>query len=154
MAIVSRTSISNLLQRQIFFMFALPEEKAKSNNCWNFRSCTVHVDSITFFICPTNAHNSYKIVKQLKSFKIIIVAPTCFGLHKPLSGSSQPVLRQSYSVDIGYIYRYLKLSGHRHKPTIRSRPQLTWPTKHPLIHSHSAQCTIHTQDRVSPIYCL
>ena len=37
--------------------------------------------------------NYYKIVKQLKSFKIIIVAPTCFGLHKPSSGSSQPVLR-------------------------------------------------------------
>ena len=35
----------------------------------------------------------YKIVKQLKSFKIIIVAPTCFGLHKPSSGSSQPVLQ-------------------------------------------------------------
>ena len=37
--------------------------------------------------------NYYKIVKQLKSFKIITVAPTCFGLHKPSSGSSQPVLR-------------------------------------------------------------
>ena len=37
--------------------------------------------------------NYYKIVKQLKSFKIITVAPTCFGLHKPPSGSSQPVLR-------------------------------------------------------------
>jgi hypothetical protein len=34
----------------------------------------------------------YKIVKQLKSFKIITVAPTCFGLHTPSSGSSQPVL--------------------------------------------------------------
>jgi len=53
--------------------------------------------------------NYYKIVKLLKSFKIIIVAPSCFGLHKPSSGSSQPVLRQSYNVDIGYIYRYLKL---------------------------------------------
>jgi len=31
--------------------------------------------------------NYYKIVKQLKSFKIIIFAPTCFGLHKPSSGS-------------------------------------------------------------------
>jgi len=49
---------------------------------------------LSFLICPTNAHNSYKIVKLLKSFKIIIVAPTCFGLHKPSSGSSQPVLRQ------------------------------------------------------------
>ena len=28
----------------------------------------------------------YKIVKQLKSLKIIIVAPTCFGLPKPSSG--------------------------------------------------------------------
>jgi len=37
--------------------------------------------------------NYYKIVKQLKSFKIIIVALTCFGLHKPSSGSSLPVLR-------------------------------------------------------------
>ena len=56
--------------------------------------------------------NNYKIVKQLKLFKIIIVAPTCFGLHKPSSGSSQSVLRQSYNVDISYIkvYRYLKLS--------------------------------------------
>jgi len=50
--------------------------------------------------------NYYEIVKQLKSFKIIIVVPTCFGLHKPSSGSSQPVLRESYNVDIGYIYRY------------------------------------------------
>jgi len=37
--------------------------------------------------------NYYKIFKQLKSFKIIIVVPTCFGLHKPSSRSSQPVLR-------------------------------------------------------------
>ena len=47
--------------------------------------------------------NYYKIVKKLKSFKIITVAPTCFGLHKPSSGSSQPVHRQSYNVDFGYI---------------------------------------------------
>jgi len=43
---------------------------------------------------------------MLKPFKIIIVAPTCFGLHKPSSGSSQPVLHQSYNVDFGYIYIY------------------------------------------------
>ena len=49
-------------------------------------------------------HTNYcKIVKQLKSFKIIIVAPACFGLHKPSSGSSQPVLRQTYNVDFGYV---------------------------------------------------
>ena len=77
------------------------------------RSWTTHfanISAITFFICPTNTHNSYKIVKLLKSFKIITVAPTYFGLHKPSSGSSLPVLHQSYNVDIGYIYRYLKLS--------------------------------------------
>ena len=27
--------------------------------------------------------NYYKIVKLLRSFKIIVVAPTCFGLRKP-----------------------------------------------------------------------
>ena len=31
--------------------------------------------------------NYYKIVKLLKSFKIMIAAPTCFGLHKPSTGS-------------------------------------------------------------------
>jgi len=60
----------------------------------------LHIKS---FICPTDAHNYYKIVKQLKSFKIIIVAPICFGLHKPSSGSSQPMLRQRCNIDIGYI---------------------------------------------------
>jgi len=74
-------------------------------------SCTMHVDNIKSYICPTNAHNSYKVVKLLKkSFEIVIVAPTCFGLHKPSSGNSQPVLRWSYNVDFGYIYCYLKLS--------------------------------------------
>jgi hypothetical protein len=54
----------------------------------------VHVNNIKFFICPTNAHNSYNIVELLKSFTIIIFVPTCFGLHKSSSGSSQPVLRK------------------------------------------------------------
>jgi len=31
--------------------------------------------------------NYFKIVKLLRSFKIIITAPTCFGLHKPSSES-------------------------------------------------------------------
>ena len=47
--------------------------------------------------------NYYKTVKLLKSFKIVTVAPKFFGLHKPSSGSSQPVLRQSCNVDFGYI---------------------------------------------------
>ena len=56
--------------------------------------CTLNDDqNIKFFICPTNAHNSYKIDKLLKSSKIIIVAPKYFGLHKLSSGSSQPVFR-------------------------------------------------------------
>jgi len=69
------------------------------------------MELINFFVYPTNARNSYTIVELLKSSKVTLVAPTCFGLHKPSSGSSQPVLRQSYNVDIGYIYRYLKLVG-------------------------------------------
>ena len=70
-----------------------------------------------------NAHISYKSVKMLKSFKIIIVDPTLFVLHKSSSGSSQPVLCQSYKVNIEYKNRYLKLSVH------------------------SAQCMIHTHNR-------
>jgi len=54
--------------------------------------------------------NYYKMFKQLKSFEIIISPPTCFGLHNPSSGSSQPVLLYGYSVDIDCIYRCLKLS--------------------------------------------
>ena len=60
---------------------------------------------ILVLYCPTNARDYYIIVKLLKSFKIIIVAPTFFGLHNPSSGSSQPVLRQSYNVDFGYSTR-------------------------------------------------
>jgi len=33
------------------------------------------------------------------------VAATCFGLHKPSSGSSQPVLCLSQNVGFSYIYR-------------------------------------------------
>jgi hypothetical protein len=50
--------------------------------------CTVHVDNIVSFIGPTNEHANYsKNVELLKTFKTTIVAPTCFGLHKPSSGS-------------------------------------------------------------------
>jgi len=41
--------------------------------------------------------NYYKIFKLLKSFKIIIVVPTCFGLYEISSASFHPVLRQSYN---------------------------------------------------------
>ena len=65
---------------------------------------------LSYLFVKLTQKSSYKVVKVLKSFKIITVAPTCFGLHKPSSESSQTVLRPSYNVDIGYIYRYLKLS--------------------------------------------
>jgi len=71
---------------------------------WNQRD-------IKFFICPTKAHNSYKIVKLLKSFKIIIVAPTCFGLQEPAPEGSQSVLRQSYDVDVRYIISLFEVIG-------------------------------------------
>ena len=93
---VAISAANNVVQKE-------PQKRLKYKNLHSLCSCSVHVDNSKFFICPTNANNSYKIVKMLKSFKIIIVAPTCFGLRKPSSGSSEPVLRQSYSVDIGYI---------------------------------------------------
>jgi len=34
----------------------------------DLQGCTVHVDNIKFFICPTNAHTNYsKIVELLKT---------------------------------------------------------------------------------------
>ena len=50
--------------------------------------------------------NYYKIIKQLKSFKIIILAPTCFGLHKPSSGSGRirPDPARKLSANLYYIY--------------------------------------------------
>ena len=53
--------------------------------------------------------NYYKIVKQLKSFTIILAAPTCFGLHKPSSGSSQPDFAK-VTMLTSVKYHYLKLS--------------------------------------------
>jgi len=70
------------------------------NNICNLRGCTVHFDTNKSLTCPTNAQTNYlKIVKLLKTFKIITLAATCFGLHKPSSGSLQSVLRRSYNID-------------------------------------------------------
>ena len=41
----------------------------------------------------------------------MIVAPTCFGLQKPSSGNSQPVLRLSYRVDYGYHISLFEVIG-------------------------------------------
>jgi len=53
--------------------------------------------------------NYYKIVKQLKSFKIIIFAPTCFGLRKPLSGSYSLCFAK-VTMLTSVTYHYLMLS--------------------------------------------
>ena len=67
--------------------------------------------SVKSFICPTNAHTNYsKIVELLKTFKTATIAPTCFGLHKPSSGSSQSVLRQSYNIDFSVYMSLMKFS--------------------------------------------
>jgi len=53
--------------------------------------------------------NCYKIVKQLISFKIIIVAPACFGLHKLTSGSCSLCFAKGTMLT-SFTYRYIKLS--------------------------------------------
>jgi len=56
-------------------------------------------------------HTNYnKIVKQLKSFKITIATPTCFGLHKPSSGSYS-ICFAKVTMLTSVTYRHLKLSG-------------------------------------------
>jgi hypothetical protein len=75
--------------------------------------------------------NYYKIVKQLKSRKNVTVAPTCFGLHKPSSGNSQPLFRQSYNVDFGYISLFEVIGivvAYMFRPVMRvDRAQCTIP---------------------------
>ena len=62
-------------------------------------------------MCPTNAHTNYsKMVELLKTCKTTVIAPTCFGLHKPSSGSSQSVLRQSYNIDFSVYVSLMEFS--------------------------------------------
>ena len=49
-----------------------------------------------------------KFVEILKTFKTTIIAATCFGLHKPSSGSSQSVLRQNYDIDFSVYMSLMK----------------------------------------------
>jgi len=51
----------------------------------------------------------YKIVKQLKSFKIIIVAPTCFGLQNHHQGALSLCFAK-VTMLTSVTYRYMKLS--------------------------------------------
>ena len=62
----------------------------KHNNIFN---SVTYATTLSPLFVQLMHENYYKIVKQLKSFKIIIAVPTCFDLRKPSSGSSQPVLR-------------------------------------------------------------
>jgi len=52
----------------------------------------MHATLTPLFVQPMHT-NYFKIIKQLKSSKIVIVVSKCFGSHKPSSESSQPVLR-------------------------------------------------------------
>ena len=56
---------------------------------FDFTSFVGNFCSHKYFIYPTNAHTNYfKTIKLLKTFKITTLAPTCFGLDEPSSGSS------------------------------------------------------------------
>jgi len=54
--------------------------------------------------------NYYKIVKELKSFKILILALTCFRLLKPSSGGALSLCFAKVTMLTSVTYRYLKLS--------------------------------------------
>ena len=58
--------------------------------------------------------NYYKIVKLLKSFTIITVDATCFGLHKPSSGSySMCFAKITMLISITYVVTGLnKICSH------------------------------------------
>ena len=73
--------------------------------------CTTLINTIKSLIYPTNAHTNYsKIIEILKTFKTTIITPTCFGLHKPSSGSSQSVPRQSYNIDFSVYMSLMNIS--------------------------------------------
>ena len=52
--------------------------------------------------------NYYKTVKLLKSLKILVIAPTCFGLHKPSTGALVLCFAK-VTMLTSVTYRYLKL---------------------------------------------
>jgi len=92
----TNTAISNFERQRVLI---IDSDKKKSNKL-NALKCSlifIVAPCMLIVLSPLFAQlmhtNYYKIAKQLKSFKITIVAPTCFGLHKPSSGSFQPVLR-------------------------------------------------------------
>jgi len=66
------------------------------------------IDNIKFFIFRTNAHKLYWIA--IKTFKIIKVAPACFDLLKPSSGSYNLCLAKiTFLVPV---YVSLQMCGH------------------------------------------
>jgi hypothetical protein len=50
------------------------------------------INNIKFFIVQQLMHTDYIKMWISKTFKIITVAPTCFGLYKPSSGSHKHYL--------------------------------------------------------------
>ena len=103
-----------------------------------FHGCSVRVDNIKSSLCPTNAHTTYsKVVELLKTFKSTIIAPTCFGLHKPSSGSSQCVFCHSYNIDFSVCNVVNEVFGAVAAHFVPSRCVCI------LCTVHSAQCTIY-----------
>ena len=71
----------------------------------------LHFTLYPLFVQLMHTQNYSKIVELLKSFKTTVIVPTRFGLHKPSSGSSQSVLRQSYNIDFSVYMWLMKCCG-------------------------------------------
>jgi len=76
---------------EFFIDLIFPGDSASNRNQSN-RNDYQELSSLFVQLMHTNY---YKILEQLNSFKIIIVAPTCFGLHKPYLKLSVMWLHQS-----------------------------------------------------------
>ena len=74
--------------------------------------CMLIVSSLLFVQLM---HTNYcKIVKELKSFKILILAPTCFRLLKPSSGGALSLCFAKVTMLTSVTYRnFVTLAKHR-----------------------------------------
>ena len=71
------------------------------------------------FVQLMQTQNILNFFEILKNLKTTIIVPTCFGLHKPSSGSLQSAPRQSYNVDVSV---YTSLTFRRLTSTIVDVP--------------------------------
>ena len=103
--LLNKSSLIKNLKRNVFFCTLCSKDRTPTIQFVSLLQDELRkVSKVIISLFVQLMHTNYcKIVKQLKSFNIIIVAPTCFGLHKPSSRSSLPVLRYSYNVEFGYI---------------------------------------------------